>query len=142
MRETTRVAFIETYLTGSRSRHIRLPRFCGGLVGYFGLMWSAIEESWLRKYFSMHYTPGYVTLLSKSWWLWITFQANSISLSMWIPKNLARLPQLKPAEELLAICAIPVQIPVDVPSEPGDLIAEFCESISSRRSSGQNAPFR
>jgi anthranilate synthase component 1 len=108
-----------------------LPRFCGGLVGYFGYdVVRYIERKLAAQALSdaLH-TPDILLLLSEELVV-VDNLSGKLHLVVYVdPEKPGAFAAAKSRlKELLANLRNPLQIPVDVPSEPGDLIAEFCES--------------
>jgi anthranilate synthase component 1 len=126
------LAFIETYLAGFKvPSYPGLPRFCGGLVGYFGYdVVRYIERKLAAQALSdaLH-TPDILLLLSEELVV-VDNLSGKLHLVVYVdPEKPGAFAAAKSRlKELLANLRNPLQIPVDVPSEPGDLIAEFCES--------------
>src|SRR4051794_40296569 len=125
------LAFIETYLAGFKvPSYPGLPRFCGGLVGYFGYdAIRYIERKLAAQVLSdtLH-TPDILLLLSEELVV-VDNLSGKLYLVVYVDpaKPGAFAAAKRRLKELLVHLRMPLEIPVDVPSEPGDLLNEFRE---------------
>jgi anthranilate synthase component 1 len=126
------LAFIESYLSRFKvSPYPGLPRFCGGLVGYFGYDVVRYIERRLagRAAPDRLGTPDILLLLSEelavvdnlSGKLYLIVYADPLMDESYSAAK-------KRLKELLANLRKPVQIPAEEPRKPGEAISEFQES--------------
>lgn len=124
--------FIESYLADFKiAPYAGLPRFCGGLVGYFGYDTIRYIEPRLAGHArpdTLH-TPDVLLLLSEelavvdnlSGKLYLIIYANPHSDNAYQAGK-------KRLKELLARLRQPLSIPIEEPSKPGTAVSEFEEA--------------
>jgi anthranilate synthase component 1 len=128
------LAFIETYLSCFKvAPHGALPRFCGGLVGYFG--YDAVR--YIEKKLAGQArpdtidSPDILLLLSEELAV-VDNLAGKLYLIVYAapqetgPSEAYRSAMVR-LKQLLADLRKPVEIPVEAPSEPGETASEFSE---------------
>ncbi|HET7061388.1 MAG TPA: anthranilate synthase component I [Nitrosospira sp.] len=126
------LAFIETYLSRFKaSPYPGLPRFCGGLVGYFGYDVVRYIERKLdgQAPFDTLGTADILLLLSEELAV-VDNLAGKLYLIVYADPaeddaySIAR----KRLKELLEKLREPLEIPVELPCQPGQAVTEFEES--------------
>jgi anthranilate synthase component I len=126
------LAFIESYLSRFKvSPYPGLPRFCGGLVGYFGYDVVRYIERRLadRATPDTLDTPDILLLLSEELAV-VDNLSGKLYLIVYADPGMddAYSAAKKRLKELLAKLRKPVEIPVEEPRKPGEAISEFQES--------------
>src|SRR6185312_4129416 len=126
------LAFIESYLSRFKvSPYPGLPRFCGGLVGYFGYDVVRYIERRLadRATPDTLDTPDILLLLSEELAV-VDNLSGKLYLIVYADPGMdgAYSAAKKRLKELLANLRKPVEIPVEEPRKPGEAISEFEES--------------
>lgn len=126
------LAFIESYLSRFKvSPYPGLPRFCGGLVGYFGYDVVRYIERRLadRATPDTLDTPDILLLLSEELGV-VDNLSGKLYLIVYADPGMddAYSAAKKRLKELLAKLRRPVEIPVEEPRKPGEAISEFQES--------------
>jgi anthranilate synthase component 1 len=132
------LAFVESYLSRFKvAPYSGLPRFCGGLVGYFG--YDAVR--YIERKLAGHArpdtlsTPDILLLLSEelavvdnlSGKLYLIVYAASGGVSATEATEAYKAAK-KRLKELLANLRKPAKIPVEAPSEPTEAVSEFDEA--------------
>ena len=126
------LAFIESYLSRFKvSPYPGLPRFCGGLVGYFGYDVVRYIERRLadRATPDTLDTPDILLLLSEELAV-VDNLSGKLYLIVYADPGMddAYSAAKKRLKELLAKLRKPVEIPEEEPGKPGEAISEFQES--------------
>jgi anthranilate synthase component I len=126
------LAFIESYLSRFKvSPYPGLPRFCGGLVGYFGYDVVRYIERRLadRATLDTLDTPDILLLLSEELAV-VDNLSGKLYLIVYADPGMddGYSAAKKRLKELLAKLRKPVEIPVEEPRKPGEAISEFQES--------------
>ena len=126
------LAFIESYLSRFKvSPYPGLPRFCGGLVGYFGYDVVRYIERRLadRATPDTLDTPDILLLLSEELAV-VDNLSGKLYLIVYADPGMddAYSAAKKRLKELLAKLRKSVEIPVEEPRKPGEAISEFQES--------------
>ncbi|HEX8874583.1 MAG TPA: anthranilate synthase component I, partial [Nitrosospira sp.] len=126
------LAFIESYLSCFKaSPHPGLPRFCGGLVGYFGYDVVRYIENRLAGQAGPDTldTPDILLLLSEELAV-VDNLSGKLYLIVYADPGAdgAYLAARQRLKELLSNLRKPVEIPVERPGMPSEAITEFRES--------------
>jgi anthranilate synthase component 1 len=126
------LAFIESYLSHFKvSSYAGLPRFCGGLVGYFGYDVVRYIERRLvgRAAPDTLGTPDILLLLSEELAV-VDNLSGKLYLIVYADPNVdgAYSAAKNRLKELLANLRKPVEIPMEGPCKPGEAVTEFQQS--------------
>jgi anthranilate synthase component 1 len=128
------LSFIETYLSRFKvAPHGALPRFCGGLVGYFGYDVVRYIEKRLASQARPDTidSPDILLLLSEELAVVDNLSGKLYLIVYATPDKTGPSEAYRGAmarlKQLLADLRRPVEIPVEAPSEPGEAASEFGE---------------
>ncbi|MBA4142183.1 MAG: anthranilate synthase component I [Nitrosospira sp.] len=130
------LAFIQSFLARFKAApYPGLPRFCGGLAGYFSYdtvryierKLAAPPRSWIRP--DTLDTPDMLLLLSEELAVVDNLSGKLYLITYADPAVGGAYPAARQRlRELLTNLRKPVEIPVEVPGKPGEAVSEFSEA--------------